>query len=195
MKYQELAKLRERLYFTVADLADAFQVKPESARVVCSRYVKNGLFIRLKNNFYVLDEKWVNFSREDFLKISNFLQVPSYISFMTALGLYGITTQVPRNFFESASLKRSKRLNIKGVAFNYYKLKKQFYFGFIKNDNIFIATKEKAFIDSAYLYSFGKYKLDISSLNLAKLDKGILNKTIKTFPKKTQLTLRKICKI
>jgi len=195
MEYQRLIKLRERLYFTIADLAELFGLKAQSAMVLCSRYVKSGRFIRLKNNFYILDEKWANFTRDDFLKIANFLQVPSYISFMTALWFYGVTTQVPRNFFESACLKRSKRFNIKETVFNYYKLKKELYSGFIKKEDIFIAVKEKAFLDSVYLFSFGKYKLDISSLDLAKLDKGVLAKTARLFPRKTRFILEKLCKI
>lgn len=91
---------------------------------------------------------------------------------MTALFLYEITTQVQRNFFESASLKRSVRSDIKGIAFNFYKIKREYYFDFIKREDVFIATKEKAFIDIVYLYSFGKYKVDFSSLNFDRLDKN-----------------------
>lgn len=195
MLYSKFIRLREKLYFTVGDVAEILKVKPQSAWVLCSRYVKSGQFIRLKNNFYVLEDRWRNFSREDFLKIANFLQVPSYISFMTGLWLYEATTQVPRNFFDNASLKRSKKISIKDVAFNYYKLKKEFYFDFTKRGDVFIATKEKAFLDAVYLYSLGRYKLDFASLDLNKLDKNRLKKIAKVFPKKTQLILRKICKI
>jgi predicted transcriptional regulator of viral defense system len=164
-------------------------------RVLCTRYIRNGFFIRLKKNFYVLTERWENFSKEDFLKISNFLQVPSYISFLTALSLYEVTTQVQRDYFESVSLKRSVRFNIEGVTFSFYKLKKKYYFDFIKKDDIFIATKEKAFIDSVYLYSFGKYKIDFSSLDLDKLDKNKIKKILKLYPQKTKNIVRKICGI
>jgi predicted transcriptional regulator of viral defense system len=122
------------------------------------------------------------------------LQVPSYVSFMTALWVYGITTQVPRSFFESASLKRSRKFDIKGVVFNYYKLKKELYFEFTRRDNIFIATKEKAFLDTIYLYSFGKYKADLSSLDAGKLDKNKLRLLLKAFPRKTRLIAEKLCK-
>lgn len=195
MKYRDLLRLKEKPFFTIADLADILEIKPQSAWVLCSRYVKSGVFVRLKNNFYVLDQNWQNLSRDDFLRISNFLQVPSYISFMTALSYYEVTTQIQRDFFESASLRRSRRFDVKGAAFNFYKLKKQYYFDFIKKENIFIATKEKAFVDSAYLYSFGKYKPDFSSLDLGKLDKGKIKGIIKVFPEKTKALIKKLCKI
>jgi len=195
MRYAELRKLRDRLYFTLQDLQDLLGIKPEYARVLCTRYKEKGIFIRLKKNFYVLNEKWDGFSQEDYLKISNLLQVPSYISFMTALSFYEITTQVQRDYFESASVKRSVSFNINGITFNFYKLKKQYYFDFIKKDDIFIATKEKAFIDAVYLYSFGKYKLDFSSLDLDKLDKDKIKKILKVYPQKTRNIAKKLCGI
>lgn len=195
MNYLELRKLKEKFYFSVEDLEDLLKIKRESARVLCSRYTKNGFFVRLKRNFYVLNENWENFGREDLLKIANLLQIPSYISFMTALSVYEVTTQVPRDFLESASLKRSIKTDTKGVIFNYYKLKKQYYFGFIKKDNLFLATKEKAFVDAIYLYSFGKYKFDLASLDLDKLDKSKLKEVLKVFPQKTKTIVKKLCRI
>ncbi len=195
MKYAEIRKLKNKLYFTVDDLQDLLGIKPESARVLCARYTKKGFFIRLKRNFYVLSEKWENFSKEDFLKISNILQVPSYISFMTALSSYDVSTQVQRDFYENASLKRSVGFEVKGAIFNFYKLKKIYYFDFIKKGDIFIATREKAFVDSVYLYSFGKYKIDFSSLDLNRLDKDRLPEIMEKYPEKTKNIIQKQCRI
>jgi len=193
MKYLKLRKLKEKLYFTAEDVASVLNIKQSSARVMCSRYAKNGFFIRLKNNFYILSENWDNFSREDFLRISNYIQVPSYISYMTALMKYGVTTQVQRNYFESCSLKRTKVFSVKGIDFKYYKIRKDYYFGFERKNNIFLATKEKAFIDTLYLYSFGKYRIDFSSLDLDKLDKEKIIEIINIFPLKTKKMIRRLC--
>lgn len=195
MDYNELKKLKEKLYFTVSDLQALSGASRASARVLCARYAKKGIFVRLKNNFYVLDQKWDTFSRGDFLKIANFLQVPSYVSFMTALSIYEVTTQVQRNYFESVSLKRSKRIDVKDAVFNYYKLKKDYYFDFIKKGDFFIATKEKALVDSAYLYSFGRYKFDFASLDLKKIDKERVKKIIKAFPLRTKAVVEGLCRI
>ncbi len=195
MRYLELKKLKERLYFTVEDLQELLVIATGSARNLCSRYTRQGIFIRLKKNLYVLDEKWANYTREDFYRISNVLQVPSYVSFMTALSFYEVTTQVQRDFFENAALKRSVRFDIKGTAFNFYKLKKEYYFDFIRDNDIFIATKEKAFIDSIYLFSFGKYKIDLSSLDLDKLDNKRVAKIMKLYPLKTKNIVSRLCRI
>ena len=153
------------------------------------------MLVRLKNNFYVLEEKWKNLSADELLKISNVLQVPSYVSFMTALSFYGLTTQVQRKFFESVSLKRTIRYEIRDSIFKYFKLKKDYYFDYVKRDNVFIATPEKAFVDSAYLLSLKKYSLDVASIDIGKLNKQVLRRIAESFPVKTRKILKNICRI
>lgn len=195
MRYPSLQRLTNKLYFTSADVAGLLGIKPKSARVLCSRYSRQSLFVRLKRDFYVLDEKWRNRGREETFKIANYLQVPSYISFMTALSFYEVSTQVQKGFFESASLKRTVKYDQAGARFNYYKLSKAYYFDFVKVSDFFIATKEKAFADAVYLYSFGKYKIDFSALDIKKLDKARLKKIMAAFPAKTKKIIKRRCRI
>lgn len=195
MKYPQLRQLKESGFFTIQDVASLLDIKPASARVLCARYTEKGLFIRLKNNLYVLKERWEQNSLEEFFKLSNFLQVPSYISLMTALSFYEVTTQVQRGVFESVCVKRSERLEIEGMSFNFYKLKRELYFDFVKQHNFFIATKEKAFLDVCYLYSFGKYSFDINSIDVEKLDMGRVKKLLKRFPERTKTVVRALCRI
>lgn len=193
-KIAEMEKLRNRLFFTAEDVAEAFKIKAESAWVTCSRYAKDGIFIRLKNNFYVLAEDWRNISRENLFRIANYLQVPSYISFMSALSYYEVTTQVQRSFVESAGQRRSVKFNAGGAEFDFYKMDKLCYFGFEKKDGIFIASKEKAFVDAVYLYSFGKYKFDAASLDISKINTDKIRQILKAFPEKTAAAAKKLCK-
>lgn len=195
MKYAEIREVLNGLYFTSQDVADILGIKPSSALVFCARYVEKGLFIRLKKDLYILKERWQKNSLKDFYRISNILQVPSYISLMTALSFYEITTQVQRDFFESACIKRTVRYEIEDITFNFYKLKKELYFDFIKQEEFFIATKEKAFMDAMYLYSFGKYPFDIDSINISKLDIQRIKKLLKDFPDKTKGLVKRICRI
>lgn len=190
----QLKKLWGKPFFRAEDVAEAFNIKVESAWVTCSRYVRDGIFIRLKNNFYVLAEDWRHISREGLFRIANYLQVPSYISFMSALTHYEVTTQAQGSFVESAGYRRSVKFKAAGAEFDFYKLDKRLYFGFEKKGGIFMAAKEKAFVDAVYLYSFGKYKIDTASLNISKLDTGALRQILKAFPQKTTAAARKICK-
>lgn len=194
MDYDKIRKLNEKLFFTVEDVARGFLLKTESARVLCSRYQKRGIFIRIKNNFYVTETNWSSYEPNDFYRINNFLQVPSYISFLTALSFYGLTTQVPRNYFENASVKRSIEFDARGTVFSFRKINRKYYFGFEKKGDFFIAGPEKALLDSLYLYSFGKYPLDFEALDLGQVDPEKLKEMIKAYPSKTRRTL-KLCGI
>lgn len=190
--FEELGK---RLYFSVYDLAEILGITRESAMVLATRYTKSGLFIRVKKDFYILSSNWLRYNDDDFMKIANLIQVPSYISFMTALNIYGITTQVLRGYYESVALKRTLNLKVNDVIFNYYKIKKDYYFDFIRKGEIFIGTKEKAFLDAVYLFSFGKYRLDFDAIDIRKLDIKKLKRLLANYPEKTVKIIKHKCKI
>jgi len=191
----EFQKLYNLPYFTVEDVASLLKIKIPSASVFCSRYSKKGLLIKLKNNYYITAKKIKELSSTEIFSIANILQVPSYISFMTGLSYYEITTQVQRNFVESACLKRSITYAPDAKIFKYYKINKYLYTDFIRKENIFLATAEKCFLDSVYLYSFGKYKIDFSSLDLSKLDEKKLKRLLNLYPSKTKLIVERLCRI
>jgi len=189
----ELQELSRKTCFTLEDVAQSFGMQTASARVLCSRYVRQGVLIRLKKGFYTTAWKWENLNRQDFFKIANILQVPSYISLMSALAYYEVTTQAQNNYQENICLKRSIVYNVREAVFNYVKVQARYYGDFVKTDGIFIATKEKAFVDAAYLYSFGKYKFDVDSLDMKKLDIKKLRSIIKIYPQKTKETVKRLC--
>lgn len=195
MKTTVLNDLSDRLFFSADDLAEAAGIKSESAQVLCTRYVKNGVFLRLKKNFYVSSGRWPHYRREDCFKIANYLQVPSYVSCVTALSFYGVTTQVPRDWYDNISFKRSIRFNAGDVIFNYYKFKKEYYFGFERHDGIFIATKEKAFVDAAHMCTFGRYSMDWHACDLKMLDTKLIARIMAIFPERTRRSIRALCGI
>jgi len=187
--------LKKSLFFTTEDVAGQFGITRASAHVLCSRQVKNGAFIRLRKDFYVLAERWPYLDRQDFMNIANYLQVPSYISCTTALVYHGLTTQTPRGWYESVALKRSIRYSAGEVTFSYFKLKKDCYFGFTKIGSFFMARAEKAFLDACHLCAYNRYALDWSALDMDRLDKKVLQTLMAPFPERTQNLVRKICRI
>lgn len=190
-----LQELSRKPYFTLGDVAQTFSLQTASARVLCSRYVRQGLLVRFKNNIYTTVWKWEGLTRQDLFTIANVLQVPSYISLMTALAYYDVTTQAQNNYQESVCLKRSVAYNVRESVFSYVKLQNSFYGDFIKKDGVFIATKEKAFLDAAYLFSFGKYKFDFDSLDMKKLELRKLKSLLSVYPNKTKETVKRLCGI
>ena len=89
MKLIELNKIKKP-YFGYNEIARVLGINSESAKVTASRYVKQGLLLRLKKNIYVLPELWNSAGREGKFLLANLGQVPSYISLTTALDYHEV---------------------------------------------------------------------------------------------------------
>jgi len=161
MKALDLRKIGKP-YFGYEDIARVLNISPNSAKVAASRYVKAGILIRIKRNLYVLFENWAVMSLEQKFTIANLIQVPSYISLMTALGYYEITTQLQQDYIESVGVRRTKD-----------------------------AEPEKAFVDALYLQSLGRRSIDTSSLDVDKLDWPMVLQISKSFPKSTRRLVKR----
>jgi predicted transcriptional regulator of viral defense system len=190
MKTRELSSINQ-LYFGYEDIARALKISPASARVSASRYVRLGLLMRLKRNIYVPKERWQTTSREERFTLANLGQTPSYISLMTALDYHEITTQVQRGIIESVAVKRTKEISLNGCEFRYTKVSRARYFGFIRQQEFFIATPEKALLDAVYLMSFGRYAIDLAAIDGEKLNRKEVRRMSRNYPPKTGKMLEK----
>lgn len=190
MKLNELRNI-QKLYFGYEELAGALGISPASTRVAASRYVKQGLLIRVKRNLYILRQTWEKAGREEKFLIANIGQVPSYISLLTALDYYEITSLVQRNFFESIAVTRTKEIRIDQTVFTYTRINEELYFGFGREKGFFIASPEKAMLDAFYLMSYGRYSLDLSAVNADRLDLDQIAAMSARFPSKTRRLLKK----
>jgi len=193
MRYQALRQIKP-LFFSYGEVASVLNIQSQSARVCCSRYVSKGLLVRIKRNIYVIGERWNHMNDYELMQIANIIQVPSYISLTTALSFYNYTTQLQQNFIESVCLNRTYNKVLKGKEFNFTKIADRYYSNFIKQDGIFIALPEKAFIDALYLESFGKYSLDFSSIEMSKLNIDKINKMILQYPERVKKLWKDILK-
>jgi predicted transcriptional regulator of viral defense system len=190
MRFLELKKI-EKLYFSYEDIAQALNILPQSARVTANRYVERGLLTRAKRNIYVFKDKWLELTREQKFILANVIQTPSYISLTSALAYYEVTTQMQQDYIESIAIKRTKEVNIDQTVFNYIKLNPALYTDFGRMQGFFIAEPEKAFLDAIYLKSFGRYRLDISSIDFSKLKRKKVEEMAAMYPEKTKSYLRK----
>ncbi len=188
MKLNQLRRIKQ-FYFGYEELARVLGINPASARVAASRYVQQGLLVRIKRNLYVLHEKWQAAGREDRLVIANLGQVPSYISLTTALDYYDITTQMQREYYESVAVLRTKEIRVNNTVFKYTRISDSLYWGFQKEKGFFIATPEKALLDAFYLMSYGRYSLDLSALDAPRLDQEKIKRLSRKFPAKTRKLL------
>ncbi|MEJ2543442.1 MAG: type IV toxin-antitoxin system AbiEi family antitoxin domain-containing protein [Calditrichaceae bacterium] len=191
MKITNLNKI-SKIFFNYEDIAKAFNISRPSAIVTANRYVQAGLIIRLKRNLYILREKWESLGRDQLLQLGNLLQVPSYISLMTALSYYDITTQIQQGYIESISVKRTRQFNIENCIFTYSKIKPELYKDFIRENELFIAKPEKAFLDAIYLQHLGYYKIDLPSIDLTKLNEKLINNFAKSYPPSIQQMVKRL---
>jgi hypothetical protein len=185
MSYEDLLTINKAL-FTQYDVAHALCIRPTSAEVFCSRYVRKGLLMRLKRGLYARTETLGHLSQRDLFRIANILQVPSYISLITALTYWGITAPAEEGPFESISVKRTKTFGVGNLSFRYSKIRADLYREFMKNDGVFIALPEKALLDSLYLASIGRYNIDKFSFYLNKLDGGTLSDIATLYPQRAR---------
>lgn len=190
MNYAKLMRI-EKLYFGYEEISNILGITLTSARVSANRYVKQGLLVRIKRNLYVLRERWNALTIEEKFSLANLMQVPSYISLMTAMSYYEVTTQIQRDFIESIALKRTKEVEIEKTLFSFTKIDKKLYFGFSREKGFFIASPEKAFLDAIYLKSINRYSFDLASIDFSRFDRTKMKMLAKAFPKKTQRIMEK----
>jgi predicted transcriptional regulator of viral defense system len=190
MNYIPLTKI-DKVCFSYREIARVLGIAPRSARVSANRYVRQGLLIRIKRNIYAVAERWRSSNTEEKFSVANLIQVPSYISLMTALGYYNVTTQVQRDFIESIGTRRSLEFRAGGTVLRYAKIAKKLYSGFTRKDGFFIASAEKALLDAVYLMSMGRYYFDLASIDADKLDKKKLSVMAKSFPLRVRRLLKK----
>lgn len=191
--FMNLIKLKQSQspFFTTQKVAEVLGISEASARVLCSRYTRKGIFLRLKKNYYIFSFEQNLLSKEELFYISNLIQTPSYISLTTALSYHGMTTQITRDVIEAINPIRSEEFETGQFLFTYRKIKPELYFGFERRGKFFIATKEKALLDALYLTSLGRYDMDRSSIDLRCVSWPILKGLSKKFPKRTQEELIK----
>lgn len=179
-----LRVLREKTvpFFMVEELAEALGLPLPSARVLASRKTAAGMFIRVRRNLYVLQERFQNLSQNELFQLANILQTPSYVSFLSALAFHECTTQVIQSVVESANPIRSRSFETRTVTFRYLFCREPFYFGYTKEKDFFIAEPEKALIDALYFQSLKRYALDESALDVKTLNWRQAEKWLRHYP-------------
>jgi hypothetical protein len=147
-------------------------------------YVKNKKIIRLRKGFYAKNKNYDKF--ELGVKIYN----PAYISFETVLCKSGIVFQFYNKIFLASYLKRE--IEVDNQKYSYNKIKDISlinYLGVKQKDNYFIATTERAFLDTVYLNK-GYHFDNLSPINWEKVFKilpiyknNIMEKRVKKYYK------------
>jgi predicted transcriptional regulator of viral defense system len=140
--------------FTTEDLALLWQeTNKNNLKAKISYYAKKGSLLRLTRGVFAKDK---NYNPKE---LATSLYIPSYISFETVLRESGMIFQHYETTFAAGSWSKTRKID--GRAFTFRKMKKSLLFnpsGIISRDNYGIASPERAFLDTIYL--FPKYYFD-----------------------------------
>ena len=179
---EALKKLREyqKDYYTVKDIERILEMNIDTLRVQLTRWAKTGILVRVAKGIYAPYGTEI-----DVLKIANQIYYPSYLSFESVLSRYGILSQIPYTL-TFATPKRTKKMILNDTEIEFTKLSDKYYFGYVFENGINIASPEKALVDCLYLVSKGKRSLNIDELYLKNIDKDKLIEISKVFPKNTR---------
>lgn len=133
--------------FTLKDVSLLFPEIPyNNLKERMSYFAKTGSIKKLSRGVYAKDQF-------DVLELANKLYVPSYISLETVLRKAGVTFQHYESIFAISYISRTVEAG--GYTIVYRRMKKdilQNKQGIEEQDNIVIASPERAFLDTVFLY-------------------------------------------
>jgi predicted transcriptional regulator of viral defense system len=180
VKLIQTLKSFNKPYFTLSDLEKILNVKKDSLYVTLNRLVKNGVLIRLKRGIYEPE-----FKEPELEKTANELYYPSYLSFETALSRYGIISQIPYSL-TFATFRKSKKILLMNREIEYKQIKKDYFFGYMLDNGVYVAEPEKAVLDQLYMISRGRASKDMSEWSLVNLKKTKFMQYSRKFPEPVQ---------
>lgn len=164
---------QKRTVFSLAELSQMFaDIEENVLRRMMSYYVKKGELRRLRRGVYAKDQynRW---------ELANKVFIPSYVSFQTVLEKEGVVFQQDSVVHSASYLTR--RVEVDDNGFSYHRLSESILLndrGVEKQEQINVASKERAFLDCLYLYG------DMHFDNLKPLDWERLDDWVEVYENK-----------
>ncbi|MBU2530811.1 MAG: hypothetical protein KKD35_07210 [Elusimicrobia bacterium] len=185
-------KVEERLkslgisVFTPREFRDVFSISANTTSTFIKRNLKSGLFIKLRNNYYMLKD-----SSPSLYLIANKLYQPSYISLEKALSHYGVIPEVVYTITSITTKPTREFVTPKGT-FSYQRIKQGAFTGYnpvhIEGNVVLFAEPEKALADYLYFVDLKKTSLN-DRLELKNITRYKLIQFAKCFKRLTLLRL------
>ena len=149
MKEEKTTLKRLKLLPNLFRKQDAEKVAPHTA-IFLSRALKDGLIYHINRGNYINSFLYGFPAVED---VACFLKPPAYITCEWALNIHGITLQAPvvcTVVTLSTSVGKKRNIQYQGITIEFSKISNRLFFGFVKHDNYYLATPEKAILDTLY---------------------------------------------
>lgn len=129
---------------------DVEKVTPHAA-IFLTRALKKGLVHRLSRGNYV-NSFLHGFPRVE--EVACFVRPPAYVTGEWALNYHGVCAQSPvvcTAVTLGSAVGRQHRMEYQGITIEFSKISPSLFFGFNRIDNFYMATPEKAVLDTFYL--------------------------------------------
>lgn len=176
LKILEILREINKPFYTISDLEKITGLDRKSLYVALNRWTKMKVLERIGKGLYI------PYGNEVLIeKVASQIYYPSYLSFEYALAKYGILNLIPYTL-TFATFRKTRRYTIAGRDIEYRQIKKELFWGYIYKKGVYIAEKEKAFLDQIYLFKKGMATIEIDELNLKSLSKKVLFKYAERFP-------------
>lgn len=186
LEVEKKLKSLNLLVFTPQEFKGVFKVPMNTVQTFIKRNLKSGLFFKLRNNFYQLQD-----SSPSLYLIANKLYQPSYISLDKALAHYGI---IPETIYSitSVTTKPTQEFETARAIFTYQRIKQEAFTGYkavrLEGTVVLFAEPEKALADHLYFVDLKKALLN-DRLELRNVNKTKLIKYAKLFNRPRLLKL------
>ncbi|MBW1799245.1 MAG: hypothetical protein JRJ85_00815 [Deltaproteobacteria bacterium] len=128
---------------------DAEKVAPHTAMFL-SRALQKGLIHRLNRGVYI-NSFLRGFPRVE--EVACFIRPPAYVTCEWALNYHGISLQSPfvcSTVTLSSAVGRQRSITYQDTTIEFSKIAVPLFFGFTRIDNFYMATPEKAILDTLY---------------------------------------------
>lgn len=136
----------QKTIFSIEDASRLMDKPINYTKVYLHRLNSQGYIVRVEKNKYTLSQ--------DAFEVGSNLVFPAYISFLSAHYLHGLTTQIPV-LVQIICSKPKKPISFQSMNIKFITFQKKKIFGYSKQKfrekYIFLASKEKAIVDSLYL--------------------------------------------
>ena len=147
-EYLEAILRSPKTVFTLEDVVLLWQEPgTQAVRVRLSYYVRHGKLYRIRKGLYAKD---ANYSK---LELATRIFTPSYVSFETILAREGLIFQYHTHISVASYLTRD--IEVDGQVYSFRKVKMSVLthpWGIENRDESSFASRERAFLDRAYLY-------------------------------------------
>ena len=163
---EELAKTG-LVVFTVGDAVRITGKKRDYCRLFLNRLARRGKLTRVERGKYISKDA-------DLYAVASNLVFPSYVSFLSALSLHKLTTQIPFEVQVACAVQK-KPVEFGNARIMFVKMKKSTLFGFKREGGAFVAEPEKAVVDGLYLprkmpVSEAFYAIEQKEMSVEKLE-------------------------